>query len=410
MVPLGPFGAARRVAVAVSGGADSTALALLASSWGRAVALVVDHRLRPESAAQADLTLSRLAERGIQARLLTLSGLVPGPGLQARARTARYAALTAACAEAGLVDLLLGHHASDQAETVALRRASGSGPAGLAGMSAVRVTGPVRLLRPLLAIPPARLRTTLAAAGMAWIEDPSNTDPRFTRGRLRTNPPPPPGPEDRRRHAEERDPWPEPIAIHPAGFAVLPPGPIPPGTLAAAIWTVSGRPYPPGQDAVARTTGASTLHGTCIIVSRGRRFIVREEAATEPPVPALPGARWDGRFVIERCDPAGLRLGRLGDGAPALRRRSDLPSAVLRVFPALWRDGVLWAVPHLAYPSTMACASLRIAFRPAHPIAGSPFVLPSHASGVHTALGHPMFGSGGVPGPDAGPGEVVQGL
>ena len=131
---LGPFGPGRHVAVAVSGGADSMALAVLAAGWGRPLALVVDHGLRQASAAEAEATLRRLHERGIPARLLMLHGLRPGPALQARARAARYGALTAACEEAGLVDLLLGHHGGDQAETIAMRRAAGSGPAGLAGM------------------------------------------------------------------------------------------------------------------------------------------------------------------------------------------------------------------------------------------------------------------------------------
>ena len=185
MARLGPWDGARRVAVAVSGGADSLALALLAQDWGDPVALVVDHKLRPAAAAEAEWTRATLLARGIPATILRLDGLTPGPGVAARARRARYAALSAACRAAGLVDLLLGHHAGDQAETVLMRRRGQSGPDGLAGMAACVVTEDVRLLRPLLAFDPARLRAMAAAAGLTPVEDPTNTDLRTTRARLR---------------------------------------------------------------------------------------------------------------------------------------------------------------------------------------------------------------------------------
>ncbi|MBV9755783.1 MAG: tRNA lysidine(34) synthetase TilS, partial [Alphaproteobacteria bacterium] len=113
LIPLGPFGPESRLAVAVSGGADSTALALLAAGWtgtrgGSVLALVVDHGLRPESGAEAALALRRLAERGIPGRLLPIAGLDRGPALAERARRARYAALEQACRKAGIVHLMLG--------------------------------------------------------------------------------------------------------------------------------------------------------------------------------------------------------------------------------------------------------------------------------------------------------------
>ena len=409
MARLGPFGRGRRVAVAVSGGADSTALALLAHGWGQASALVVDHRLRQDSTAEATLTLRRLLERGIEGRILTLGGLRPGPGLPARARAARYAALTAACQAAGAVDLLLGHHAGDQAETVAMRRDAGSGSAGLAGMAALRVTGPVRLLRPLLSVRPDRLRATVAAAGMEWVEDPANADGRFTRARVRlalAGRCGPAGGEGAARRTEEAGAWPAAIGVAPGGYATLPAGPLVIGQLAAAVWTVSGRPYPPAPGSVRRAAaaGAGTLGGTRIFASRGPRFVVREEAAMAPPVPALPGTVWDGRFQVERCDQPGLQIGPLGGDSALLRRGSRLPSAVLRTLPALRRDGALWAVPHLAYPSAAMCAAVRVVFRPARPVAGSPFVPSPDGSGVHLADNHPMFDidGGSRPEPDGG--------
>ena len=99
---MAPLGAGRRVAVAVSGGADSMALALLTAGWGEALALIVDHGVRAESAAEAALVARRLAERGITARVLTVRDLAPGPGIAARARAARYAALSDALRRAGI--------------------------------------------------------------------------------------------------------------------------------------------------------------------------------------------------------------------------------------------------------------------------------------------------------------------
>ena len=121
------------------------ALAWLADRWARrqsgtVLALIVDHGLRAASAAEAALTAARLAEHGISARILTLTCLTPGPGLAARARNARYAILAACCRAEGILHLLLGHHAADQAETLAMRQLAGSREAGLAGMAPLVVS------------------------------------------------------------------------------------------------------------------------------------------------------------------------------------------------------------------------------------------------------------------------------
>ena len=187
---LGPFEPRPQLAVAVSGGADSVALVLLAADWaarrgGAVLALTVDHGLRAESAAEADTTLHRLAALGVPGRKLTIAHLAHGPALAERAREARYHALLDACAAEGLPHLLLGHHRGDQVETVMMRALGASTARGLAGMPALLETRFVRLLRPLLGIPPGRLRALLTARGIPWIEDPSNRDPAARRSRLR---------------------------------------------------------------------------------------------------------------------------------------------------------------------------------------------------------------------------------
>lgn len=404
MKPLGPWGRrqeSRRVAVAVSGGADSMALALLTAGWGSPVALVVDHGLRPESGAEAELTVRRLGARGIPSCLLRLS-LTPGAGLAARARQARYDALLAACTREGLADLLLAHHARDQAETVLMREASGSGPFGLAGMSAIQATPQARLLRPLLDVPPGRLRATLKKAGAEWVEDPSNRDQRALRPRLRADLADEDGTAPRTRelcakaaaHGRDRAAreaeiaaiLAERVCFYPEGFARLSPGPLPAMAMSGLIQAVSGARYPPSLRQVAPLAGAAapvTLTGVRLLPA-GRLgpglLVVREEAAMMPDVPALPGAAWDRRFRLpDDADwPTDSRMGALGRDASRFRRNSPLPAAVLVTLPAVRREGRLLAVPHLRWSASPDIDPGRILFAPARPAAGAGFLPAVH--------------------------------
>lgn len=190
MAPFEPFERAPVVAVAVSGGRDSLALALLAQEWaiargGRIVGLIVDHALRPESAAEAAATGALIRRHGCDVEILRWSEAKPRSGLQEAARAARYRLLRRACRRRRILHLLVAHHADDQAETVAMRAARQSGLDGLAGMSAAVELPEVRLLRPLLVVSRSRLTSTLLARGVTWLDDPSNSDPRFERARLR---------------------------------------------------------------------------------------------------------------------------------------------------------------------------------------------------------------------------------
>ncbi|MBF0250703.1 MAG: tRNA lysidine(34) synthetase TilS [Alphaproteobacteria bacterium] len=181
-----------RVAVAVSGGADSMALALLARDWaekrGALVhVLTVDHGLRPESRREAEQVSAWLGPLGLDVHILTWRNPEPhAGGVQARAREARYALITGWCRTRGVDTVLAAHHREDQAETVLMRLRKGTGLLGLAAMPARRPLGEgVTLVRPLLDTPKARLRATLRAAGQDWIEDPSNRDGKFERVRAR---------------------------------------------------------------------------------------------------------------------------------------------------------------------------------------------------------------------------------
>ncbi len=183
--------------IAASGGPDSTALLLLVARWAKRLktspkllAVTIDHGLRPEAAAEA-AAVKRLARQlGVQHRTLAWRGTKPKTGLQKAARLARYRLLMEAAARARCAHVLTAHTLDDQAETVLFRLARGSGLTGLAGMataSLIPVSGGAGtfIVRPLLHLPKARLIATLRAAGIAYSEDPSNTDPRFTRARLR---------------------------------------------------------------------------------------------------------------------------------------------------------------------------------------------------------------------------------
>ena len=179
------------IAVGLSGGGDSWALALLAHDYAKArhipfIALTVDHRLRPESGDEAASVAKECARRGIPHRTLTWQheGIVSRK--QEQARGARYTLMGDYCAAHGFSHLLVAHHADDQAETVLLRFAKGSGSAGLAAMAPSRaLNDQVILLRPFLGIPKEDLLAYAENAGVPVIEDPSNRNPAYARARLR---------------------------------------------------------------------------------------------------------------------------------------------------------------------------------------------------------------------------------
>ena len=170
--------------VACSGGADSLALAaaaaIVATRTGLGVrAAVVDHRLQPGSGEVASRVVASLASLGLDAVVLPVAVESAGEGVEAAARRARYAALAAESRPGEIV--LLGHTLDDQAETVLLGLARGSGTRSLAGMPRRRED----FVRPLLGVRAATTRAVCAELGLTAWTDPQNEEPRFARTRVR---------------------------------------------------------------------------------------------------------------------------------------------------------------------------------------------------------------------------------
>ncbi len=396
MAQLGPWGA-RPIAVAVSGGPDSLALAWLAHRWCRAhdrslLVLSVDHALRPESAAEARHVAALMQSWAIPSQILTLHDLSAGPGVAARARDARYGVMIAACGRAGIIDLLLGHHARDQAETFLLRQEQHSGPAGLAAMAGVHVRDGVRLVRPLLEFSHQSLRDLLQQQNIRWIEDPSNQDSSKSRVRLRM------GLNDAAitaartaaahaavaRAAQELATarWlAEHVTIRPEGFAQIAARSCPPEALAALIQTIGGHEYPPPRATTARL--ATALHPATIMGVRTIKaprgapgfWLLREQAAMAPPVEAKPGAVWDNRFRLTGCQhlPTAATIGALGPDAAKFRHLSDLPAAVLQTFPALRAGAALLDIPFLPAPRHDSATPVGLDFSPPRPATSALF-------------------------------------
>jgi tRNA(Ile)-lysidine synthase len=175
--------------VACSGGADSSAL--LAATLFEArehgptprevVGVTVDHGLQEGSARRAEEVAARMQAMGATPRVLRAEVRASGRGPEAEAREARYAVLARASADAADAPVLLGHTRDDQAETVLLGLARGSGARSLAGMPARRGV----FLRPFLDLTRVQTDAACRALGIQVWHDPHNEDPRFTRARVR---------------------------------------------------------------------------------------------------------------------------------------------------------------------------------------------------------------------------------
>jgi tRNA(Ile)-lysidine synthase len=418
MFRLGPFEARPAVAVAVSGGADSLALTLLADRWARARggavrAVSIDHRLRPESGAELAQLHDWLAARAIRHEIVAWEGDKPAAGIQEAARAARYRLLAGWCRDRGIPHLLAAHHRADQAETYLIRRRAGSGAIGLAGMAAIREMPGCRLLRPLLGVARERLRALLDAEGQPFIADPSNRNPAFERARLRAAPPDAARAAAllaeiarlgvaRRRRERAVDAWlARAAALHPAGFAALDPDLLaaaPPAIveagLAALAAAIGGARYPPRSTSLARLRDrlsaaprrGTTLGGCRFVWWRGRLLVLREWLRAPAPAGLVPGGSclWDRRIAAslpqDACGPVAIGyLGRAGvaelNRTAARLEAGGLPPLVRPHLPAAWDETGLLCVPHLGYRRRTCVALPQLLFRPERPVSSAGFTV-----------------------------------
>ncbi len=327
MAALAPFEACPHLAVALSGGPDSTALLLLASEWVRAregalVAFIVDHGLRDGSSVEARAVARHCSTHGIASRILTWNGPKPASAIEEKARHTRYRLLETACRRHGVLHLLTAHHRQDHQETVALRLESGSGPMGLAGMSRCVERPALRILRPLLGVHPARLKATLRVRGEHWLDDPMNRNARFARVRLRQQGVPDCGPGHCERRTElERELarlLPRMTHVDGRGVAKLDrpgwqclPEDVRRLILVRLAMTVGGRDYPPATRKTDRL--AHLLHSQATVAATlggcrwqgGREVTVRREIRNLPVNEGHRGEGeilWDGRFRVSVPD------------------------------------------------------------------------------------------------------------
>lgn len=377
------------VALAVSGGGDSMALAMLASTWRKhLVAFIVDHGLRPEFEQEAATAMETLLHLGIPVTRLAVKSLPYGSGLADRARKARYAELIAACRQVGAVDLLVAHQADDQVETVAMRRERGSGT-GLSGMAAITELADIRIVRPLLGYSRETLRHTLRHAGLQWCDDPSNQNEQAERVRVRKHLD---CPEKNAlwqlatQAAVSRTAYEDTMAVDlvqagchiSCGWVVLGSALPSPETLAALVRCIGGRDYAPSLESIREiclNEKQATVGGARLIrrKSEGERpdqwLLVREAATIQDALPADDGALWDRRFRL-RCKrplPNGCFIGAAGTG---IRRpeRQGLPAVVTGTLPALWKDGERMCVPHLGLYADEAFRDVSFDFVPPSPV------------------------------------------
>ena len=428
MAAFGPFERAPVLAVAVSGGPDSMALCTLADGWasergGRARALVVDHGLRPESADEAARVAGWLDGLGIASTVLSWTGPKPASRIQAAARTARYRLMDEWCRAAGVLHLLLAHHQDDQAETLLLRLDRGSGLDGLAAMAGAVERPGLRLLRPLLGVPAARLRATLESGGLPWVEDPSNHDRRFARVRLRQLMPVLAGDGvsasrlGRVASALGRARGIMDAAVvaflavavtpHPAGFCWLDagrygaaPAEVARRALTRLLLCLGGGLYPPRSDRLERlhrslaggSLEAGRTLGGCRILPRRRGVLICREpqaAAEETPLEVGQDVLWDRRYLVRakgsaKAAAGGYTVRRLGGaGWRAIAacdetlRRSPVPGAARPGLPAVFDlDGIV-AVPHLGFRREGhgggGGSAFATAFQPAYSLAPAGF-------------------------------------
>ncbi|MFT6773515.1 MAG: tRNA(Ile)-lysidine synthase [Paracoccaceae bacterium] len=374
--------------VAVSGGSDSTGLLLAAHGWAqtRGVPLAcatVDHRLRPQSRAEAEGVAALCASLSVTHDILTWRhDGAPSGNLAAAARDARRALLADWARGRALDAVLLAHTEGDQAETVLLRLARGAGVDGLSGMAdSVRAHG-VTFARPTLALTRDDLRSICIAHGISWVEDPTNDDLTHDRPRARAALAAlaPLGIDAAGLAATAARLRGQRVVLEDAADALAAqalrwggagearlslarygaaPTDLRLRVLAQAIAALSGARRPRQRalgplDAAVLAGRARTLAGVVIAPAGAAEVALwREAVCLPPPVAAVDGAVWDGRWRVRGAVPEGAIWGALGD--------AGLRDLAARALPTGWSAaprGARGAAPCLRWCGALIFAPL----------------------------------------------------
>ena len=391
---------ARCCCVGVSGGADSLALVWLLKNWCEnrrfsLFAIIVNHNLRESSSGEATKVSEWLSNWNVRHAVLKREGLPISTGIQSSAREVRYKLMLDWCSKNSFTDLFIAHHQDDQAETFLMRLVRGSSIEGLACMREVSTRRGVRIVRPLLTVPKERLKQTLISIGQTWIEDPSNSDLRFMRTRLRKI-------RSNLEHRKVTNARLSKLAqsfsilrkmlelcchnfienyvkIYPEGWARLDTEPLKPlpSILVEKILTyilnvIGGKPYPPRLDSLGRLInnlhqvkeGGSFTLSNCVVRKEGKYLIFfREE---RHPVSTISLNRqtsiiwrniFNCSFIYHNKNISDeLFLAPLGEvgWSQVIKKKPELrelaiPYEVKKTMPALFDNRGVLEVPHLNY-------------------------------------------------------------
>lgn len=371
----------------------------LAARWANAVktppeltVLTVDHGYRPEAAAEARQVKAWARALGLAAHILTSASPKPDSGLQQKARATRYLLMSDWCRKAGAEVLVTAHTLEDQAETLLMRLARGSGIVGLGGMATEGFTEDgVPIARPLLAISGGRLRATLRQAGHPWIEDPSNENTQFERVKLRKMMPKlaeiglTAGALARSAQRLGRAAKPlllasetlirDAIELRPQGYALVDLEKFRAAAAEIRVLALQELLKMLGgsndlarlseierlEDWVADGAGRARTLAGCRIARRSKFLVVGREPGRieEAPVSLKGQVIWDGRFVVEwNRGPEGSAIVPAGS-VPGLGRVGELPAFVQASLPAIVAEGRAVGLPYLAEaPAGLTCQFL----------------------------------------------------
>ncbi|SEM61255.1 tRNA(Ile)-lysidine synthase [Roseovarius tolerans] len=368
------------IGVAVSGGSDSLALLYLLDEWRRdggpdLRAATVDHGLRAEAAAEAAEVARICAGLGIAHDALTWGGHDGAGNLPDRARRARYALLAEWALGHGIADIAVGHTEDDLAETFVMRLARGAGVDGLAAMRDRWREAGVTFHRPLLGLGREALRDLLRARGVAWVEDPTNSDAAYERARTRAALAAlaPLGIDTATLAATARKMAGARAALYhqayglaqdhvriEAGDVVIAraalrdmPDEAARRILQSALRWINGAEYPPRGPAMTQFLAAArdgetmTLQG-CYMQAQGDMLRIGREYNAVAGLRVPQGQVWDGRWCINGPEVAGAEVAALGpEGLRACPdwRAGGLPHGAALASPALWRGEELLAAP-----------------------------------------------------------------